>query len=280
MKKFFAATMIATLLGLSGSAALAQGAPATPTTTIVATPASPGTATTPVNMGESFAKPTFQELTHTMMMLGGMDVSEPRITEEYAKLMFCDLWRQNHNNDFNWQKIRDLVISRAQSKKDYYRIQYQMEGPVQLGKYDFNTQDFPLTADTALNRVGSIVLLEYDIHAQRAAMEKGVHPLCDDTAVSSVFPTKYVFFMNQPFTFDRLKMDKDDAKQLLDKMDAAKNVGRQLYVRFRFRVQSVERLDSAKIDPQARVSMHGELASADVFLDYAMTKYLTSVPIK
>jgi len=263
MKYFVAAAMIALFTVTASCAAVAEDALGTP-----------------ANGGESFAKPTFQELTHTMMMLGGMDVSEPRVTEDYAKLMYCDLWRQNHNNDFNWQKIRELVITRAQSKKDYYRIQYQMQGPILLGKYDFNTQDFPLTADTALNRVGSMVLLEFDAHNLRAGAEKGLRPLCDDTSLSTVLPNKYVLYMNQPFTFDRLKMDREDAKQLLDKMEAAKNTERRLYVRFRFRVQSVERLDSAKIDPQARVVMHGELASVDVFLDYAMTKFLTSIPIK
>lgn len=305
MKKFFAATLVVlfnlSILSCAQAADLAvppsvdasspsPGMPApvagpitsgsTASTAANNTASSSTNPSANTNMGESFARPTYQELTHAMIMLGGMDISEPKVTEEYAKLMYCDLWRQSHNNDFEWQRIRDLVVSRAQAKKDYFRIQYQMEGPIYLGKYDFNTQDFPLTPETALNRVGSMVLMEYDAHSLRQAQEKGLKPLCDDSGLSSIFPRSYVLMMNQPFTFDRLKISKDDAKQLLDKMDAAKNTQRQLFVRFRFRIQSVERLDAVKDLQATRVMMHGELASVDVFLDYALTKYLTSIPLK
>ncbi len=231
------------------------------------------------DQGESYAQPTFKELSQTMVMMDGMDVTQPVLTDEYAKLMYCDLYKQNHKNDFDWNKIRQMILSRAVAKKDYYRIQFEVGGTVFLGTYNFETQDFPFVRDSALTRVGSMILLE---RSRQNPTAGGAAPLCGDTDFSPYFPFNYILIMNQPFTFDRLKIPMDEAKILLDKMAAAKNMDRRLFVRFRFRVQAVDKLPPAeKLDlRKTRVQMHGELTQADVFLDADMTKYLTSVPLK
>lgn len=203
-------------------------------------------AATPQNdMGESYAAPTFRELSQTFVMMDGMDISDPIISQEYAKLMYCDLWKENSKNDFDWNKIRQMISNRVMSKKDYYRIQFEVGGTIFLGTYNFETQDFPFTKQSSLTRVGSMMLLAPNT-GRRGPQPGDPMPLCTDTDMSPYMPIYYILIMNQPLTFDRLKIPMDEAKILLDKMTAARNLDRRLYVRFRFRVQSVDKVQALK----------------------------------
>jgi len=242
-------------------------------------------ATAQNDMGESYAIPTFRELTQTLFMMDGLDIGEPVLAQEYAKLMYCGLWKENNKNDFDWNKIRQMITNRVMSKKDYYRIQYEVGGTIFLGTYNFETQDFPFTKASALTRVGSMMLLGLPV-GRRGPQPGDPMPLCTDTDLSPYLPPSYILIMNQPLTFDRLKIPMDEARILLDKMTAAHNMDRRLYVRFRFRVQSVDKVvfvDQKKKQIDLRTTkgqLHGELTQADVFLDSDMTKWLASVPLK
>ena len=229
--------------------------------------------------GEAYAEPTYKELTQTLVMMDGIDITDPIVANDYAKLLFCDLYRTNSKNDFDWQKIRQQIVSRVTQHKDYYRIQYQLGGTIFLNVYNFETQDFPFKPESALTRVGSMSLLDI---TQIGDSTKGIKKLCGDQELSPSFPINYTAQMHQPLTFDRLKIPMDEAKQLLDKMAAVKNTDRRLYVRFRFRLQSL----IAKMPPppvnlrRNRAMFVSELSQIDVFLDKDMTKFVTTVYIR
>ncbi len=229
--------------------------------------------------GEAFADPTYKELTQTLVMMDGVDITDPLVANGYAKMMFCDLWKTNSKNDFDWQKIRQQIVSRVTQHKDYYRIQYQLGGTIFLNVYNFETQDFPFKPESALTRVGSMSLLDISFLADK---EKGIKKLCGDTELSVVFPVNFTAQMHQPLTFDRLKIPMDEAKQLLDKMAAMKNTDRRLYVRFRFRLQSlISKMPPPPINlRRTRAMFVSELSQIDVFLDKDMTKFVTTVFIR
>ncbi|HYD19246.1 MAG TPA: DUF4852 domain-containing protein [Patescibacteria group bacterium] len=229
--------------------------------------------------GESYANPSYKELTQTLVMMDGVDITDPLVANDYAKLLYCDLWKQNSKNDFDWQKIRQQIVTRITQHKEYYRIQYQLGGTVFLNVYNFETQDFPFKPDSALVRVGSMSLLDV---SQIGEKDKGIKKLCGDDEYSLTFPINHTVQMHQPLTFDRLKIPMDEAKQLLDKMAAMRNTDRRLYVRFRFRLQSL----LAKMPPppvnlrRNRAMFQAELSQIDVFLDKEMTKFVTTVYIR
>ncbi len=225
--------------------------------------------------GESFALPTFRELSQMLIMMGGLDIQNPKVADEYAKLMYCGLYYDKYKNDFEWNKIRQQIINRVGSKKEYYRIQYQMSGTLYLDRYNFETQDFPLGKNSAMVRVGSMVLYE---GGGTAGEDPKVRRLCHDLTPSAIFPGYYTFVLNQPLTIDRLKLPVDEAKSLLDRMTQQKNNDRRLYVRIRVRVMGIDRTTGSR--NVTGVFLKGEVTNVDIFLDYDMTKYLTSVQIK
>lgn len=228
--------------------------------------------------GESYADPVYKELTQTLIMMDGLDVSNPIVANDYAKLFYCDLYKQNSRNDFDWQKIRHQIISRVLQKKEYYRIQYQMPATVKLNVYNFETQDFPFTPLTSLVRVGSIEMIGVS-HMNDPT--KGAFRPCGAPDFSVSFPAIHVLLMHQPLTFDRLKIPMDEAKLLLEKMTAMRNTERLLYVRMRFRLQALNR----KLPPppmnlrRNRAEYMSEVTQIDVFLDQEMTKFVTTIHI-
>lgn len=227
--------------------------------------------------GEAFAVPTFRELSQMLVMMGGLDIQNPKIADEYAKLMYCGLYHDKFKNDFEWNKIRQQIVNRVGSKKEYYRIQYQMSGTLYLDRYNFETQDFPLGKQSAMTRVGSMIL--YDAWSAATGEDPRNRWLCRDLTASWIFPASYTFQLNQPLTIDRLKLPVDEAKVLLDRMTQQKNSDRRLYLRIRVRVMGIDRLAGPR-DRVAYVYLKGEVTNVDIFLDYDMTKYLTSVTIK
>lgn len=228
--------------------------------------------------GEAFAEPTFRDLSMMLLMLDGVDINNPKVADDYAKLNFCGLYKDKYKNDFEWNKVRQQIINRVLSKKDYYRLQYELDGTINLDRYNFDTQDFPLTAATAMERVGSMIL--YD-NSNASDNPKGHNRvLCSDDSLTRVFPGNYMFVLTQPLTFDRLKLPMDEAKALLERMASIKNTERRLYVRFRLRVTGIDKVHTTtRSDAVVQVNVKGDIVALDVFLDHDMTKYLTSINI-
>lgn len=223
--------------------------------------------------GESFAAPNFRELALTSLMLEAFDSTKNETIDEYAKLMYCPLYRENFKSDFAWNNVRQELGRKLQGKREYFRTHYEIAGVVYLGRYSFETQDFPFVKDTALVNVGSLTLLNT---MQRG--DRDVALLCDDTEGSKFFPTVYLFGLQQPLTLDRLKMPLADAEKLLARMDGMNNKERALYIRFRVRLLGAGVL----VERRARKNLllRGELAAVDLFYDREMSKHFASISLK
>lgn len=225
--------------------------------------------------GESYAAPDFRDLTQTMILMGGMPIENDKVVDEYAKMNYCDVYKEKFHNDFEWVKFRNLLIQKVQSKKEYFRVLYEISGVVYLGRYNLDTQDFPFIKDSALVNVGSLQLYSLVKTRQSDAMKK---VLCEDTRVSTVFPDFYVFELNQPRTFDRLKLPMEEAKKLLARMERTGNTDRRLYVRFRLKVISVNPI--AVRSGNLPAYLRGEMTGIDLFLDREMTQPFATVEVK
>lgn len=223
--------------------------------------------------GESFAAPTFRELALTSLMLEAFDSSSNEVIDEYAKLMYCPLYKEKFKSDFEWNSIRQELGRKLQGKREYFRTHYEVYGTVYLGRYSFETQDFPFVRDTALVNVGSLTLLSL---IPRANLD--IRRLCGDREPSPIFPTTYLFMLQQPLTLDRLRMPMDEAEALLKRMDLMNNKERSLFIRFRVRLLGAGRMYARGAN--LNLLMRGELVSIDLFYDREMTKHFAVVSLK
>ncbi len=224
------------------------------------------------NRGEAFAAPTFRDMAIASVMLGAYDTNDNRVIDEYAKLMYCTLYREKFKSDFEWNNIRRELDNKIKSKREYYRTNYELTGILYLGRYSFETQDFPFIKDTALVNVGSLSLLTLARRSPEVLTD-----LCLSRDEESFFPSNYIFVMRQPLTLDRIKMPMDEAEKLLKRMDMMNNKDRSLFVRFRLRLMGAGGLDDRG---GGRLMMRGELVSVDIFYDKEMTKHFATVALK
>jgi hypothetical protein len=238
-------------------------------------------------MGEAYAEPTLREMAQALVMLNGLDMTSTSVVDDYAKLFYCALYREKFKNDFEWHKVRQMVSGRIKMKKDYYRVLYEVVGQVKLGRYNFETQDFPFIFNTALLNVGRLSLVDEVKKAQKMKTvaaagtleDKNKPEPCYDTKTKTAFyiPFAYDLQLSQPITFDRLKLPTAEAENLLARMRAARNTSRVLYVRFRLKILAPVKEEKKK--DGAAAGFHGYLTSMDVFLDRNLSQLVASIPV-
>lgn len=217
-------------------------------------------------VGEGYAIPTYKEIYQTMTLLGAVDITNPKVADEYARLMYCDQYKQFFSNDIAWNKVRKEITDHVSERRQYYRIMYEVVGIFKLGRYNFEKQYFPFSADTAIKNVGSIPLFT----------QLDYKPYCDDGGESTYFPSVVNLVLNRPLTLTQVDLPVDNIEKVLARMAETKNKERYLFGRVRFRV-----LD-ARLDQERRSStanLLGEVQAVDFFFDRDLTKLVASVQI-
>jgi hypothetical protein len=227
--------------------------------------------------GEAYAEANFRDLAQTLILMDGVSLEDNKIIDEYAKMNYCSIYKEKFRDDFEWSRFRKLLIQKVQSKKEYFRNLYQISGVIYLGRYNFDTQDFPFINKSALVNVGSLQLFDLN---RNSAETVALRTLCQGEGMSQILPDHYVFELNQPLTFDRLKLPMEEAKKLLERMERMDNTDRRLYVRFRMRIISIVPTPIEKLNIQTVIRLRGELTGIDIFLDRALTQPFARVEVK
>lgn len=227
-----------------------------------------------IDQGESYAEPTLRDLVQSSIMMDAYDLKKPAVIDDYAKLLYCDLYTAKYKNDFEWNNIRQDLITRISNKKEYYRILYQFSGPVFLGRYNFETQDFPFEKKTALLNVGVMEMLAPVTGVAKAPPS----PCFSSSAVVMSFPMAYQVKLTEPLTIDRLKMPSGPSQALLARMQAQNNTDRKVYLRFRIKLANALRQDTKNTN-KAFGMFVGQMTAVDVFLDKELTQYVASISL-
>jgi Domain of unknown function (DUF4852) len=229
--------------------------------------------------GEAFVYPTYIELTQAVvMMAGGVDLARDDLVDDYIKLMYCDIYRENYRDDFAWHTVRNKLAEKIRSRRERFRALYQIGGVIELGRYDFAQQQFPLIKNTAFQNVGKMVLFS-SYNFQKYC------PIVDpDSQIEykqdGLFPKDVNIILNEPINFTALRATPQEAEKLMAEI-ARDSVGseRKAYIRFRFRLQGIQRVQTSK-SALLRTDFSGEIVSIDLFYDKEMTKFLARVPMR
>ena len=186
------------------------------------------------DVGEGYARPTFAELIQTLILLNGFDINDPKIADEYMRIVYCDLYRRNFGNDVLWDKIKNQVIIRTLKKREYFRIRYEVIGIFNLGRYDFKNEFFPISDKTAITNVGSVSLYSTGDQTSTASMR------------IQFFPQNVVLELNEPLTVKGFYIPQKNAKMMV-RIQEAGNRNRQVYGRIRVFVTDAKGLTLSTI---------------------------------
>lgn len=224
--------------------------------------------------GEAYANTNLRDLTQTSIMMDAYDLKNTKYVDEYAKVFYCELYKTKFKEDFEWNNIRQEILGRINNKKEYYRVLYQFSGPVNLGRYNFETQDFPFEKGSAIVNVGYMVMQE-PMHKRLAGAQLSE---CFGKNDTLEFYKSFQVRLSEPLTIDRLKMPTGPAQVLLDKMQAQNNANREVYLRYR-----VKLVTAMKSNPNKQSSDRGtfvaQLTAVDVFLDPELTQFVSNISL-
>ncbi len=214
--------------------------------------------------GEGYAWPTFRELLQTFILMKGEDISTPRVADIYGRVVYCELYKTNYSNDYAWRKIRDKIISRAVSNKEYYRIRYQVAVTFKLGRYDFKKHEFPISAGQHFSNVNYISLYNKSGNYSTSFCERGSDP---------IFSSYYMMELDHPLTIDGLSVSDKKVAKLMARMQQANNFKRMVYARIRVVVTGAEKgLHLLPQDAYRQIILKGYIANVDFFLDPRLTE--------
>jgi hypothetical protein len=230
----------------------------------------PASALLPQDVGEGYAAPTYPEVIQTMLMMNGADISNVKIADEYGRLVYCDIYKKDYGNDVLWEKVRDEIITRAQKKKEYFRIKYEIVSVFYLGRYDFDKQWFPIDANkSSIENVGSLSLMSAGEYSNDCAGQ----PI-----YSSLFPMVVDLQLNEPLTIEGFTIPKEKVDRLIVRMEEAGDVDRRVYGRMRVVVDGAKGIDFSQ-NNTARIVLNGKVISVDFFIDPELTKPMASIHV-
>ncbi len=214
--------------------------------------------------GEGYARPTFPELVQTMVLLNGFDISNPKVADEYARIVYCDLYRKNFGNDIVWDKIRNQIVTRALKRREYFRVKYEVVGMFNLGRYDFKEQFFPISNRTSITNVGSVSLL---IPGEEDDTD------CTGRVGRPMFPTAVVLDLNEPLTVKGFAVPMDKVEKMMVRIEEAGNRDRRVYGRIRVLVTDAKQGQNISKENNAwQMTLEGKVESVDFFIDRELTK--------
>ena len=225
------------------------------------------------DIGEGYAQPEYKEVIQSVVLLGGLDINQNKIADLYAKLIYCDIFKKNYKNDFEWNNIRRQIIARVLEKREMYRTQYQIKGVIRLGRYDFDRQTFPITADTSLKNVGSMDIFNYKAVEGDTCYIEGI----EETLGS--FSRNISLYLNQPLTLEEIKIPMDEAEAVLTKMSELGVKDRSVFVRFRFKFLDVPLVHYSTQGDMSRIEIKGQVQHIDFFFDEELTQWIASAPV-
>ncbi len=219
------------------------------------------------DIGEGYARPTYKELVQTFILLNGYDINDSKIADEYGRVVYCKLYQKNFSNDIAWKRIRDQITTRAQKKKEYFRVKYEIISSFELGRYDFSKQYFPLDPKAVISNAGNISLF----------ISGELKPDCSGREERSIVPSNITLDLSEPLTVTGFSVPADKVEKMMVRIEEAGNVDRRIYGRIRVIITDAEKGQSFSSQNFQQAVLKGRVTSVDFFIDPELTKPLGGV---
>ena len=222
------------------------------------------------NRIQGYSKPNIYSLSQTYikMVLNTLPAEEvSKNINDYAQLMFCELYNKEYNNDFKWNRITRQLVEKIRQEKSIFPKYYEFIGPVQLGRYDFDHEYFPLTAETAINKAS--VMQIYETEPQFVQ--------CLRHRLNRMFPLDYYIQLSSPLNIQKIHMSPGKAELLIQNIEeSGDNAVREVYIRFRVEIVSLLQTEGIGKNTQPKAIFKVNVKSVDFFEDKEFTRFISS----
>jgi hypothetical protein len=177
---------------------------------------------------DGYAEITWGGLLNSMIRFNAIDLMQDNaLLDEYAAITDCDLYQFYYQDDFKWQHVRDVMRQSMRDKAQTYPVRFRYDVDFQLDRYDFANTLYRFSSKRSLDHIGKITVID------AAGIECG-------KALLHYFPKTYAMRINPTLTVPGLKLQPQEAKNLLDYMNVQGNTEHQIHARINLSVTYVE----------------------------------------
>jgi hypothetical protein len=184
-------------------------------------------------MAQEFAKPMMDNIIKTLIRMKAVDINRDEIVDLYARVTDCNTYLNNYKNDFEWEKIRTKLREDIRNNVQKFPVAYAYETMVKLGRYDFSRKLYPFVGDGGEINVNTFTMVVNDKN------------FCSNEK-SSWLPTFYKLVLDKPIKLPGLYLSEEDGRDLMTRMEAAKNLTHLVYMRVNVRITYVAGLATNK----------------------------------
>lgn len=176
---------------------------------------------------EGFVGANMLDLAQTTISLSVDTIDDDKMIDDFAELVYCPLYKENYQNDFGWQKIRQKIRNEIAYRNIPFHRNYQFVVPVRFQRYNFQGQYFPLEDKSKVRGISMIPIYTFLGDTQAIS--------CVRRGASAYFPLRYQAKLTRNFSMDRIKIAAPDADAYLKRLDARK-FERIAFMRVRIRI--------------------------------------------
>lgn len=229
-------------------------------------------------IGTGYSVANFNSLVTTFLLSLPSDERDVKFIDGYSRLFECELVKKYFDNEFEWQQLREVLNTKIDKLDREYFSYYEFGGSIDLKKYDFEKEAFPATDESTLTGIRLLNMFKLSAQGQRGKKYCSSFFDKEERFISAHLPTIFSVKVLSPITFKQLPMDAEKAKQFISLAEEdKKSKTRRIYIRFRVKLDAVA--DVRNRSSQLEVVFHGELFSADAFLDKNFTKHVASLKL-
>ncbi len=211
--------------------------------------------------GEGYAWPTFKELVQTFVALKGLDITDPKVTDLYGKIVYCSIYEKEFSNDMLWKQFREKIVARFLKQKEYYRVRYQVVIPFDIGHYDFKKQYFPIASRQSFENVGYLSLSGQPSASSPCLRGRNL-----------IFTAGVTLKTANPLTIKGFSLPEKDVAKIMARMVEGRDKKRKVYARIRVLVTGAEKGVNVSADNYVQMVLTGKVVSVDFFLDSQLTE--------
>lgn len=207
-----------------------------------------------------FVRGTHENIARMLWKFGVFDYSNTDDIDNYILLSDCKTYAFNYDDEFKWRKIQLATVAYLKQYSPNFSTFIEVVQPLELDRYNFDLQGFPLKDPQEMANVTSIQIAdERQQGGLDCRIDRKNSPRYTQSAVLELLVPLNVYFI--PATHELAKAYLDFvAKQ------TAKNADKFAYVRYRLRVDGFSRFKNVTSIGEVAV-FKGKLLQMDIFAD-------------
>lgn len=145
----------------------------------------------------NYITPSLQNLSKAYWALGMLNADNPDDLDHYLLINECDIFKRYSGDDFEWQKIRGATKDLMQTKGKSFPLTFRFIQPLNIGKYDFQKQSFPVDEEDQIIGTRKFFFLSQRVQEDICAQDIDSIPR---------YPKAILAELNRPITIKEIKV--------------------------------------------------------------------------